>query len=227
MNLKYILLIVGVLIITLGIIGYLYIQENGQGIKTTPSETQVTDTNQYLAKQHPFNFDEFFKGETKTLSSLNTSYGTLSFSLLADEEHANSRNSTYGVFLNNELVGEVGGQGFAMDTLSPNGRYFAVRSRSTMGCAGMCQSFSIYIVDLKEKEVSFVQYPKDAPQYAGSIAADSNFIESYSWQESDTLVFKTFLVLSGEEGVYRATPKQLWNYDISTKEYTLVSTYDE
>jgi predicted PurR-regulated permease PerM len=91
------------------------------------SNVITSDNSSESIKKYPFDFQDFFKGENKnTLSSVKTSYGELSFELLTDKEHSGTLSRSYGVMLNIQKIGEVGGEGFGMNTFSPNNRYYSL-----------------------------------------------------------------------------------------------------
>lgn len=179
----------------------------------------------------PFTFQEFFKGEISELSDVKTEYGLLSFPLLTDPEHFGSRNPSYGIMLDNQQLGETGGQGFSLISFSPDKKYYAFRSRGTVGCAGTCQDFYIHVVDLMNKKILFIKYPNngydlnnvDFPKTI-IMSSNSEYIESYSWETNNVIKLTTFLVSLGPCGENRITPKQVWRHDIQTKgfEYELV-----
>lgn len=192
-----------------------------QNTVTTDFSKQIKS----LTENPVFNFEDFFKGETKdSLSSVKTQYGLLSFELLTDEEHFGSRNPVYAILLNNEKIGETGGQGFGMATFSPDKRYYSLRSRAVMGCVGMCQLFVIKVIDLKDKKVFFIEYPQEG--FGDPKESDSKFIESYFWKDNVTLTVTTFSVSYSyqEDSSYivNVTPKQVWNYDVINKQYKLI-----
>jgi hypothetical protein len=93
----------------------------------------------------------------------------------------------------------------------------------------MCQSTSIYVIDLKDKKVSHISYPLDGFDFPKSLsmASNSKFIESYSWEGSNIINITTFLVSINADSTSRITPKQIWQYDTTTKQYILLQTLSE
>lgn len=241
MNKRLIIIIFVALLVSVGIIVYSKKEQNLEVVpivelenpiksETPLSEKQDDGLSSYVLRV-PFNFETYFPIGSSKLSSVETDYGTLSFPGSADEEDQNSRNPTYDVMIDGKEIGEVGGQSFSSGNFSPNKRYYIFRSRSVMGCAGTCHGVGLYVIDLKDKKVSYISYPQEGFNYQGRLAADTPFIDSYSWINEQSLRITTFLVLhpynDNEESFYRVTPKQNWNYDTVTRKYTLLETLSE
>lgn len=214
-------------IIIVIVMGYYFLHIKLQS-KKIDNVVSVKETE--VINRFPFDFKDFFKGDNKTaLLSVKTSYGKLSFELLTDWEHSGTLNRSYSVTLNNQKMGEIGGEGFGMNAFSLDKRYYSIRSRGSVGCASMCQDTSIYVLDLKDKKVFDVQYPMNGYDFPKSLskAANSKFIESYSWKENNIINLTTFLVSIDTKSTNRISPKQIWEYNIATKQYTLIQTLSE
>jgi|GEM_PF-4163002 len=243
MNKKLIIIILVALSVSVGIIVSSKKEQNLQvipivevGNLAEQKETAPTEPGDIIPSHYsmriPFPFENFFIGDDIFRNSIHTPHGVLVFKESTDKEDLNSRNPTYDVLLDGVEIGEVGGQGFSQGTLSPDGAYYALRSRGTLGCAGICQHFNVDLIDVKNKKVIYVGYPPEAFSYEEGVGIiDNPYIESYTWGSNGAIRLVTFLTLlekpSENSIFYRVTPKQVWNYDIGTKKYTLVETLPE
>jgi hypothetical protein len=155
---------------------------------------------------------------SKTYTDSENKY-TISFKELTDKEHFGSRNPTFDVLVNKKLVGETGGQKIMATSFSQDGKYFAFRTVSA--CGAGCFSFSVNVVDLVNRKVSYILYPikrvdykGDASLYEDNVA--SPFIESYSFDGDNLKIISYFTGVDKNDGqIYRISPRQLWSFDFS------------
>jgi hypothetical protein len=115
---------------------------------------------------------------------------------------------------------------------SPDNKYFAFRSRVVSGCASACHNFYMYIADLVGKRLTHVSPPRREQEYSGQKESPTEivmpFIESYTWNTDDSLNVTVALVTTEDGSSYfRISPKEIWRYDLATKQYALVETLPE
>jgi hypothetical protein len=127
---------------------------------------------------------------------------------------------------------EVGGEGESLFGFSPDNEYFAFRTRWQSGCCA--SDFAIYVIDLTAKRIIRIGSPRRAQDYTGEgshLGRDVfPVIESYKWGSGDSVNVVFYFVATGSDeggGYYRISPKEIWRYDLTTKQYTLLQTLPE
>ncbi len=177
---------------------------------------------------------DLFAGERISGHSdlINSSTGTeITFRELTDELHR-GRSPSYEVSENQNRIGEANGY-LMMPIFSTDGRFLAFRSMWVTGCAGTCFDSSIYVVNLIDRAMIQIVPPREQTAYTGSVRipegeVNNAIIEPYGW---DTDSLKVLFYYSGfsmqDNKDYRVGPKELWRYDLTTKQYTLLETLPE
>lgn len=183
----------------------------------------------------PFKSDFFgedildrFSSTTNTSINLNTN-NKVTFGPTPNDEIHRTRNPGFAVYINDKKIGEVGGQGLAKIGFSPDGKYFVVRGRSNNGCAGMCQSLSLNIIDVINNKISWTPWPRKDSYVTSKVKILDllPFSEFFSWEGEHSLRFTFYFVALYGLDYYRITAKEVWEYDIETKMYNLIKTLPE
>ncbi len=124
---------------------------------------------------------------------------------------------------------EVGGQGESLFSFSPDNKYFAFRTRWQSGCCA--SDFGIYVIDLTAKKIIEINPPQREQDYSGQKESPTQsifpLIESYGWDNGALKITFYFVGFSSDEKYYRISPKEIWRYDLTTKQYTLLETLPE
>jgi hypothetical protein len=129
-----------------------------------------------------------------------------------------SGNMSLYMFLNQKKIGEVGvgpvGSEFGF---SPDSKYFGWETRFDSGCCHF--SDSIDVINVASGTLIEIRVPDAA-------ARDNAFVESYTW-EKGAINFVVYSVSMEEDQKYYPTsPKQIWQYDLNLKTYTLLQTLE-
>ncbi|MFH1198399.1 MAG: hypothetical protein V1720_22040 [bacterium] len=90
-------------------------------------------------------------------------------------------------------------------------------------------AFTLIVFDLQSGETIHINAPSELMSYKD---AKFPYIESYEWEgEKLNMVMYTvkMVYIPKPETIeyYRIEPKQLWQYDLSTKVYTFLKNIDE
>lgn len=155
-----------------------------------------------------------------TLFSTSTN-STITF----NELNLGSRAPDYAVNINGKKVGQFNGYVQFEPELSPNGKYLSLQATSP--CGATCESYEVVVADLTNQTLINVE-----PPISTKIGEEMPVISSYAW-DGDTLKVIAFLVSSSYDDTtqnltyFRITPKQVWQYDISTQKYTLIQSLPE
>jgi glycopeptide antibiotics resistance protein len=218
--------------------GYAVYQENqlevnigaGPSLGTTQPAPETVSVSSNIVRV-PFDSRELFADETQKTSFTDEKTGdVVSLKLLTDMAHQ-ARNLTYDVEVKGKVIGQAGGQGLSMFGFSPNGKYFAFRSRSVLGCAAMCQDREMYLIDLETLEVKFLSTPSlgegNAVNKDREYSDVEEVIDNYSWMDDSEMDITAYAVGLGTDNLYRITPKQVWRYDLTTGMFTLLRTLPE
>jgi len=166
-----------------------------------------------------FDLQDYFKNE-KDLGSNNVyidpvSSTTITFKVLTDTEHQ-ARNLTLEVYVNGKLAGQTGGQGIAQTSFSPDHKYFAFTTRSTIGCAGGCQEMTLNVVDLISSTVmDLLVHPDNSNENTRQFTESGTFIESYIWGDRSITLTAYSVGFTNEQSYYRIHPKEKWSFDLS------------
>jgi len=188
-----------------------------------PSTSSIQDCVGVCASFDPQKFFEAEEsiGDTKSYTD-SISGKVIKFKLLTDKAHQ-TRNPSFEVYVNEKLAGTVGGQGISQTSFSPNHKYFAFRMRSTMGCAGGCQSHTLYAVNLDVPlSVYLLVRPGAESEKNNKLQNFDTFIESYSWGVDNTILPTAYPVGLGKSGkYYRVSSKEVWSFNLSSLESVL------
>ena len=181
----------------------------------------------------PFSFGNFFQGEvalyngqkfidtnTQNAVSFQTSSGPQgvnpTFDVLVNGKPARSADPA------GKPTDGVGGFGIAMATFSSDGKYFAFRARNDEGCAGGCQELTLYVVNISKLQTYSVDLPFS--QINKDPGEDIfHFIESYSWGANNDALVTAYVVGNAATGLYRISPKETFDYNLTTGSSTLIS----
>lgn len=229
--LKKIFLTLCVIVILIGV--FYFFKHKPQKLTVSPSQETASSTPPITYGL--FNFNDYLKDE-KSFSQPSSytdpvTNDVVSFKGFTDAAHQ-FRNPSYQVYVNQKLVGEVGGLRVSLSTFSPDNRYFMFRSWSVLGCAGVCRDVYLYAVDLKNLNIIYIQTPVTAE--GKKINTDyryidvAQFIDSYVWKNGGINITAFAIGLGKTATNYeRITPKEVWNYNFTTGQYTLVQTLPE
>lgn len=155
----------------------------------------------------PFSFSDYFEGEWNSpdgeVGHLNNY--VIDFKELTGEQYQ-ATNSTFDVYVNSTLAGQVGGQAIALRDFSPDGKYFAFRMRSDLGCAGTCQDTALYVVDLTDPTVMYLLVRPDT----------NSFVGSFAWEGNNSILLNTYVTPThgSAEHIYLTDPQQ-WSFDLT------------
>lgn len=144
---------------------------------------------------------------------------------------ANREESGTAIFGDAYLNGKEIARGVPVESTlegtSPDLTYYAYRSRSHASC---CSSFiGIEIFNQNTGEYTSIKMPpgENDSMYVSDSSSISwydilSYIESYAWKDTHSInfVFYYFAWGTGE----RVSPREIWNYDLVTKQYTLISS---
>lgn len=110
---------------------------------------------------------------------------------------------------------------------SPGGTYYAYRSLSHASAASSFIAIQIFNLDTGEH----IQISSPPGENVSTYVSDSRsrtwydvmpYIESYAWENDHSINFVFYyFAWSATE---RVSPREIWNYDLNTKQYTLIST---
>lgn len=230
-------ILVSVIIIgaVISMVLYLFVKFSSQSI--VPSENQFA-TSPTVSIWVPVNiFADVtpIQGKFFTNSSTGT---TISFGekIKFDDETANGY---VDLLKNNVLIGRASSVLQALLSFSPNGKYFGFRTQYGYGATAF--GHILNIINLTSGTVTNInapyktgrEYPKSRINLrVGDVANLYGDIESYSWHEDAVDVVFYFVTSEYNESAnqltyYRATPKELWRYDLNTKSYTFIKTLPE
>lgn len=138
-------------------------------------------------------------------------------------------------YVNNKRVGEVQTGFESLFAFSPDDKYFGFRTQYQYGASGFGDQ--LRIVNLSANTMTVVQppqiearnYPKSKfnPQISDTSTLSPR-IESFIW-DGDGINVTFYFVVSGEYNpktnklpYCRVSPKEIWRYDLTTKQYSLL-----
>jgi len=115
----------------------------------------------------------------------------------------------------------------ALISFSPDNHYLAFRTRNVLGAGAY--AFTLIAFDLQNGETIHINAPPELMSYKD---AKFPYIESYEWNGAklDIVMYTVEMVyIPKPETIeyFRIEPKQLWQYDLSTKQYTFLKNIDE
>ncbi len=89
-----------------------------------------------------------------------------------------------------------------------------------------------YSVNLSDKTIAQIGPPHKVPDYSGLKEEPGQqitpVIESYEWSNDNSLkVIFYFVGYFNDSKYYRISPKEIWRYDLNTKQYTFLQTLPE
>lgn len=205
---KKILLGIALVIIVVGVAIYLYpkTQSVQEVAPTSTSVKSVSATSTYVF------VGQIGLGEHISWPIVNATTGD-SISIQGTNQEA--QNPSSYIYVNQKKVGVVGGY-LSMPSFSPDNKYFAIQETFDEGCASTCLSFDISVINLEKGTISTIQpNPIDA------------YIDSYTWDDDNALDFTSYSISASTTGnitnYYRTSPEQVWQYELTTGNYTLVN----
>lgn len=147
-------------------------------------------------------------------------------------------NGYVDVMVNNKVIGTTHAIIQSLLGFSPDNKYFGFRMYTP---AGSTFHSSLLIVDMASSMLINVPAPyaeaRDYPRSkintrVGDVSNLSDTIESYTWDRDAIDVVFYFVAGEFDENAdkvtyYRATPKELWRYDLNKKSYALIKTLSE
>ena len=140
----------------------------------------------------------------------------VSFRVLTAPE-ARGTNPTFIIYANDKEAGQAGGLGISLASFSPDGKYFAFRTRNVLGCTGICETLSIYVVDLNNLKTISIQSPsfkeRDTIDPDHKYQDFLSFAESYSWGENDNLDIASYAVGFDGKSLYKISPREVRSYN--------------
>lgn len=217
----------------------LYYKTLGSDSDIQVSELNLVEVDTAQAVSKPFDFQEYLKNDgylgQKKVENPKTGQ-IVSYVLLTGAKYQ-ARNPTFETYIDKEKIGEIVAQGATSFMLSSDNTYLVFRGRLTMGCGGLCQAFSLHAINFVDRSLSTIPLPIYANSYNGSKKEYSDiteYVEISGWADSTNIRIISFLVgipvsvSSDNPGTLRrVSSKQIWNYNLVTKEYTLVQTLSE
>jgi hypothetical protein len=221
-------IIIAILILIIGY--YLYQSSSFQKILSgkTSSSTPIYVATSSMAIYKPFEFNDFFKGETSPRQGFVDPVNHFTIYFKFDDSSPQAPNLTYDVLVNKDKVGEIAGQGLISYGFSSDGRYFAFRISST--CGAGCQHLVLRVIDVENRAILFLKPPRDEKfiQNRDNFWDIFPFIESVVWN-NDKLKITFFLTgnKKSDGKFYRITPKEVWQYDPVTRGYAFIKTLPE
>lgn len=145
---------------------------------------------------------------------------------LKPNQKLSGRNPISDLYLNSTKIGEITDYSVSINQCSPDGRYCIITSESISG-PGITRKI-VDIIDIQEKKmINLGLLPRDKSIiYENNIPATDkiniiDFIESYKWINNNMLEITAYYIAPDHK---RSSPKQIWQYDLSTNKYTLIKT---
>ena len=157
----------------------------------------------------------------------NTSTGAvISFKNFAPQAHY----ATEDIYLNGKDIGQIAGSSMVPFGFSPDNRYFVFRTQQSSGCCD--ENFTLHVIDLSNVTGNDISIPP--PRQEGDWKQDgvnyptvpSTYIEPYKWDGGTLQIIFYYIAGSGSQ-FDRISPKELWSYDLGSKQYTFVQTLPE
>lgn len=120
-----------------------------------------------------------------------------------------------------------GAVAIARISFSPDNRYLAFRTRTVLGFG--VYAFTLIVFDLQSGKTIHVNAPLELSSYKGATVP---YIESYEWNGTklNMVIYTVEMVYIQKPETleyYRIDPKQLWQYDLVSKQYTFLKNLDE
>lgn len=140
-----------------------------------------------------------------------------------------ARNPGSNLYLNENKIGEIEGRGILSPSFSPDNKYFGFIATGI--CGANCSTFDVYVLNLLNNKLFFVNPPKDERNFEekshlGYVV--NPYIESYSWSGDTVKVTFFFVGIDGQNNKsYRISPKEVWSYDLNTGQYIFLETLPE
>lgn len=226
-------IIIGIAVIVVVVIGVgVFWELRPSGLNSTPQITnslQASSTNSSASTTIRVPIDFF--STSVPLSNLpmytNTSTGAvISFNNFAPQAHY----ATEDIYLNGKDIGQIAGSLMVPFGFSPDNHYFVFRTEQSGGCCD--ERFTIHVVGLSNATSSDISIV--SPRQEGDWKQDgvnyptvpSTYIEPYKWNGGTLQVIFYYIAGSGSQ-FDRISPKELWNYDLRSKQYTFVQTLPE
>lgn len=135
----------------------------------------------------------------------------------------------FDIFIDNEKIGSFGAESIKDAGFSPENKYFAFRSSWSSGSASQAQSYRVVVIDMDSKTIRAIYPERAKSEYNDGVERPMNyFIESYSWHNDAVEMIVYDAAYIKERGAYfRVSPKEIWRYDLKSKEFTLLEVLPE
>ncbi len=131
----------------------------------------------------------------------------------------------YNAFINDIKVGKIVGETDIEQCLNNEDDCIVV-DNEVVGAA--LPNTLVWIIDKDKMSLIWIKLPKGSIYHNNLLEFDDleseRFIEAYEWIDSNILELTAFYVLSMPDGYYRVSPRQIWQYNLQTKEYSLIKT---
>jgi hypothetical protein len=139
-----------------------------------------------------------------------------------------TRNPGSTLKINDVATGNVDGVGVIDGSFSPDNRYFSTRTVSM--CGAGCWTSTVYVADITNSKLQTILPPRMSDEYNGDTAGYLDkkaepTIESYVWDGNSLKI--TFFFLGRDKATgktYRISSKEIWKYNLITREYSLIET---
>ncbi len=176
-----------------------------------------------------FNWGNFFPNNNQVISTQqyfsSSTKSVVSFGNTPNDELHRTRNPGFSVYINQEKIGETGGNQISIIGFSPDQKFFVIRENGV--CGAMCERISLDFVDIANKKLIRTDLPRRSNLTIEGVKFFdiTSFPESFSWDGDTVLQFLlSYIGFYSETGeFYRVSPKEIWNYDIPANSYSFKS----
>lgn len=140
------------------------------------------------------------------------------------DNNMESRNLSYDIYVDSYKIGEDEFSEAFDPKFSPKNLYMGFQVWGMLGSEN--PYFYLNIIDIKNKKVFTIQPPHIDTDYEKEDITDSvqPVIEKYSWVDDKTIEFTTFFMKHISN---RVSSRELWRYDIDTRQYLYIETLPE
>jgi len=230
-KLRYTMGIVVLVIAAVGCVSIFYRLLSLSGGTQSSSNESSTPSSSLEAIQF-LSETQYFKSGIVPIISTSTG-ATVSFQNFVAEDRGGGYSAD--VYVNNKNIGRVGGLAFSQPIFSPDGKKLAARFIDYAGGAGSIEDSYLTVIDLANGTSSMINLAsfRGAGKYryqgdAGQFAEVGPYMESFTWNDNSSLdvviyfVGSTYNVQDKTISYHRISSKQVWRYDLASKQYTLL-----
>jgi len=226
---KILIILCSVVIISTTI--YYLVIKNSKKESDRIANSNTSDVKSGTETRILFEFKKFFNNEssfTQLTDYVSPSKKVVvSFGPPSKDEAHKTRNSGLSVFIDKNKVGEVSGQGVSVFGFSSDEKYFVSRSRAVSGCAGNCQNFYLNVINIIDRNIVNINIPPINTYIDKEKFSDTTvYPEKVYWNQNGNLEIIAYTVgLEKDTGkLYIISPKEIWDYDLTSNSYTFVKT---